>query len=169
MKLGSRWYPYTDSLLWIRGVSPAAYLLGEAILAFVVLRHRRLRFWTGAVKGFAAAAVIVLIGAACYALHRDEKNKQLLDRFPNEVRMADEYLRTHGSSSRAFHEIMSSPVIRDFTVFWEPNAKGISYLMKNPAEDADKKQIREATRWVKLPAGQWARIQLEFLIPELGT
>ncbi|QJE94236.1 hypothetical protein [Luteolibacter luteus] len=41
---------------------------------------------------------------------------------------------------------MSSPVIRDFSVFWEPNAMGVSYLMKTPAEDADKKQIREATR-----------------------
>lgn len=162
------WYSYDDTGFWIFIVCPAVYLLAEGVLAFTVLRHRQLPYWTRTVKlGTLVFGAIFLIQSSL-SLARQLKNKDLLHRFPVEIRKAEDYFKAHGTwsyppSHADAEKLMSSPVLYSVTLSTRSRG-GIILPTKNSSVPPD--QLRKATHYVKLPSGEWGKLEIGFIVDD---
>ena len=168
LEFRSRVFDFTGPGFWTDYFLPAAYMFGESLLAFVVLRHRRLTYWTGAMKFFTAVITLLFLGRAALAISHEVRSRQLIRMFPEEVRIAEKLLLTHGgmlSSSmadRPLDEFMGLPSLHS-VLFRERLSKRWGWTS---SASVPPDQLRKATHWVKLPSGEWATIEFEFIVPE---
>lgn len=168
VKVRSAWYSYGDLLLWTTFICPSVYFVAEAILAFVVLRHRQLICWTKTTKVFTLIVGAIFLIQASLVVARDLKNKELVRRFPVEIRKAEDYFKAHGTTLFApthpdAEELMSSPALHSVTLSTRSSG-GIILPIKTSS--VPRKQRRKATHWVKLPSGEWGKISIEFIVDE---
>ena len=162
------WYSYGDTGFWMFVICPAAYLLAEVVLAFIVLRHRQLPYWTRTVKIATLVFGAIFLIQGSLALTRNLKNKELLRRFPAETRKAEDYFKVHGATLFATpppdaEKLMSFPVIHSVILSTRSRGGIILPTKKSPVPPA---QIRKATHYVKLPSGEWGKLEIGFIVDE---
>lgn len=99
VEVGNKWLDFRDLSFWTLGVSPAMLLLAEAILAVLVFRLRRIRFWTRTVTIFAGiVGILILLQMVDEALdwHR---NRAAARELPAEIQAARDLVNHHGGGS----------------------------------------------------------------------
>lgn len=166
--LRREWYSYGDLRLWTSFICPTVFMTAESILAFVALQHRQLPFWTRTAKISVAVAAGICLLQALFAISRDLKNQKLCRQFPMEIQKAEDYIRTHGDASspaadQASQELISLPALHSVSVSISPGG-GKQLAGRNSSEPPG--SIHKATRYVKLPSGEWGKLELELILPD---
>ena len=161
--VGRAWHSFDALPFWTVSVATIVHLLAEAILAFVVLRHRQLRFWTKAVTVSAVVIGLLVLTFSTLRVWRDMENRRLCQQFDAEVRAVERYLPVSVTSIARFEQEMQSfPAVHSITISPRPNSS-TSMRVGNSSEP--RSRLRKATRYLRLPSGGWVQLELELIVP----
>lgn len=160
-----------DLRFWTVHVCPAVYVFAEGLLAFAVLKQRQLSYWTRVVKVSTVVLGCLFLVKATLAAASDVKGRQTIRMFPKEVAMAEDYLLTHGArisssaTDRPQEELKALPALHSIA-FFQGEAMGWDWTS---SASVPAHQIRKGTHWVKLPSGEWGKIEFGFIAPMDGS
>lgn len=165
VEIGGEWTDHRDVAFWTLGVSPVAFFGGEGLLGVVAIRMRGIPFWTPAVK-FAAVmlAVLALAGPGAKGVEWWRSRAPLPPDIAADLEEARDHAMTYGSRSSATslasagEKFGSSP--RLVSVIWRGSPNASMTIHGKEVEEGGRK--RTHAEWVRLPAGGWGKLELEW-------
>lgn len=153
----SGWRSFADFRLWVEYISPAVFFSAVAILAFAVLRHRQLPYWTKAVKASSVAAGTIMVVLAIKAVARDRKNDELCRRFPAEIKEAERHVTSIiGTVSPG-----RFPALYSLVAYSTPTST-VHHLVRS--QSLPPGHVQKATHFIKLPSGEWRKLELGLIV-----
>lgn len=168
--VGNKWLDFRDLSFWTLGVSPAMLLLAESILAVLVFRLRRIRFWTRTVAVFAGIVGFLMLLQMVDEAFDWHRNRAAAREIPTEIQAARDLVNRYGGSS-------SSTSITDWNgtfdpmekirkVVWmgSPRSNMTTYDRESRAGGSLSGQsVRHYSEWLHFPSGDWGKLELEFI------
>ena len=173
VEVGSKWADYRHPSFWTLAVSPAMLMLAESFLAVLAFRLRRIAFWTRTVAIFAGiVGILWLIQMASDTLNWHH-NRSMGREIPAEIQAARLLANLYGGGSSLISindwNRTFDPLERVRRVNWmtSPNVTMQVYDRKSRiGSSRSSYRIEHYSEWLRLPSGEWGKLELEVKLPE---
>lgn len=173
LEIGRNWVDFRQVEFWSLGICPNVYFTTAVILAFGAFRKRGVLYWSPLVKKLSIGVAVLFLVDGSGKMFDFVRNNRLASSFPEEIAFAREVMTSSVLGSPKFSTRDRERTFESMTsvsrIGWStsPNSSYMDYssasFLGNPSAT---RRIRSYTEWQRLPSGKWAKLELEFILPE---
>ncbi|HEY1121192.1 MAG TPA: hypothetical protein VGE67_06310 [Haloferula sp.] len=171
LEINRAWKDYHDLAFWTLEVSPCMYFAAESIVATYAFRLRKIPFWTKTVRLWAAVAALVLLIKFLFFTMELVRQSETRRSLPKELAAAKAHFSAYGSSisgsSMRASEQTFSELPNILQIGWKNSPNSTTEIYRKKSQDSPPAIFhRDHSEWLKLPSGEWGRIDMELILPE---